>query len=75
MVVEENNQYALSRKTGWSVNEDENNGWFFGYVEIENGMYFFATNIEPKNKLKIESFIYTRKEGTYKALKAIRVIN
>ncbi|NRS18122.1 BlaR1 family beta-lactam sensor/signal transducer [Brevibacillus sp. HB1.4B] len=40
----------LSGKTGTgSVNQKNVNGWFVGYVENEEGTYFFATNIQSED--------------------------
>ncbi|UKK97085.1 BlaR1 family beta-lactam sensor/signal transducer [Brevibacillus brevis] len=40
----------LSGKTGTgTVNQKDVNGWFVGYVENEEGTYFFATNIQSED--------------------------
>lgn len=40
----------LSGKTGTgTVNQKDVNGWFVGYVENEEGTYFFATNIQNED--------------------------
>jgi bla regulator protein BlaR1 len=40
---------VLSGKTGTgSVNNQNINGWFIGYVEDSGNTYFFATNIQSK---------------------------
>ena len=31
IIVEEKDEYELSGKTGWSVDNGINNGWFVGY--------------------------------------------
>lgn len=71
MIIDQNDEYRLSGKTGWSVNGNDNNGWFVGYVEANNNVYIFATNIEPINKLKMDNFASARKELTFEALKQI----
>lgn len=73
IVVEKNDAYKLSGKTGWSVNDDHNNGWFVGYVEANNNVYIFATNIEPTDKFDMNNFASARKDLTYKALKQVEV--
>jgi beta-lactamase class D len=48
LVLEETAQYRLSGKTGWARLEDPGApgiGWLVGYVEREEEVYFFATNI------------------------------
>lgn len=43
----------LSGKTGTgAVNNKNINGWFIGYVETNENIYFFATNIENEDKAK-----------------------
>lgn len=74
MVIEDNNSYKLSGKTGWSIRNGKNNGWFVGYLESRNGIYFFATNINPKEKFDMFLFPLIRKDITHKALKQIGAI-
>lgn len=74
MVIDKNNQYAVSGKTGWSIRNGNNNGWFVGYIESQNKTYFFATNIEPKKQFDMNLFPMIRKDVTYKALKKMNII-
>lgn len=74
MVIEENKNYKLSGKTGWSVRNGNNNGWFVGYIEIESKIYFFATNLSPKESFNMEMFSMIRKEITLKAFKKLNII-
>ena len=50
MVVENADNYRLSGKTGsvWRVGTSRI-GWFVGYVEEKDNVYFFATNIESSS--------------------------
>ncbi len=68
-------QYSLSGKTGWSTTDGIDNGWFVGYVEAKNNIYFFATNIEPRLDFEMKKFSSTRKEVTISALFALGAIN
>lgn len=74
MVIEDNKNYKLSGKTGWSVRNGNNNGWFVGYIETENNLCFFATNIAPKEQFNMQMFPMIRKEITLKALKQLNII-
>lgn len=74
MVIEGDDNYVLSGKTGWSITNGKDNGWFVGYVEVENKLYFFATNVEPKEGFDMKMFPIIRKEVTYKGLKQIEII-
>lgn len=70
---EETHSYTLSGKTGWN-NElhDKDIGWYVGYVEKGENVYFFATNIESPNAS--ESFGKARKDITLNVLEALKII-
>lgn len=74
MVVEENKDFKISGKTGWSIKNDHNNGWFVGYIETKKGVHFFATNIEPKEDFNMKMFPMIRKDISYKAFKEIGIV-
>lgn len=73
--IKKNELYSLSGKTGWSISNDTNNGWFVGYIERQNNVYFFATNVTPKKSFNMKLFPKSRKEVTFKALKSLNIIN
>lgn len=76
MFIENNDQYALSGKTGLSNSNGKRNGWFVGYIQTGHKVFFFATNVEPtKDNSSYEYFINQRKEVTIKALQNIKAIN
>ena len=74
MVIEHNSIYKLSGKTGWSIKNGNNNGWFIGYIETQNKTYFFASNIEPKKQFDMTKFSMIRKDVTLKAFKQMKLI-
>ena len=74
IVIEEDETYKLSGKTGWSIRDGNNNGWFVGFVEIKENTYFFATNVEPNQNFNMDLFPMIRKELTFKALKKLNII-
>lgn len=74
MVIEENDNYKLSGKTGLSNSNNVYNGWFIGYIELENNTYFFATNLEPKGEFDFDTFARKRMDLTYGALKQMDII-
>jgi len=45
MIVEKTPNYILRGKTGWV----DKTGWFVGYLEQNNQVYYFATNIDMVN--------------------------
>jgi beta-lactamase class D len=45
MIIERTPEYTLRGKTGWVTSTNPKVGWFVGYLERSNNVYFFATNI------------------------------
>lgn len=74
MVIVKNDDYQLSGKTGWSISNGNNNGWFVGYIEARKTVFYFATNIEPNEQFEMNTFPIIRKEITYNALKQMKII-
>ncbi|MCL4151410.1 UNVERIFIED_CONTAM: hypothetical protein GTU68_003816 [Idotea baltica] len=73
LVIEEGDAYKLSGKTGWSISNGNNNGWFVGYMEYKNNTYFFATNVAPKAQFDMSRFPMIRKEVTFKAFEHLKI--
>lgn len=71
MIIEENNRYSLSGKTGWAIRNNNNYGWFVGYIEKNNNVYYFATSIEPRESFNMILFPKIRNEITMTAMKRI----
>jgi beta-lactamase class D len=46
MVLEKATDYTLRGKVGWGQRIKPQIGWFVGYLEEKDNVYFFATNIE-----------------------------
>ena len=74
MIMEANEKYVLRGKTGWSVRNGNNNGWFVGYVETTGGVYFFAVNVEPGEQFNMKFFPVIRKEVAYRALRHMDIM-
>ena len=66
MVMEEKDNYKLSGKTGWSISGGNDNGWFIGFVETGDKVYFFATNVEPTEAFDMKEFPNIRKEVRFR---------
>ncbi|HLO50080.1 MAG TPA: class D beta-lactamase [Kamptonema sp.] len=52
MIMEKTPDYTIRSKTGWAGFGDKiipQIGWIVGYLEKENNVYFFATNIDIRN--------------------------
>ncbi len=46
MIQEEEENYVLRAKTGWAISTDPGLGWYVGWVEEGEEVYFFALNID-----------------------------
>jgi len=66
--------YILRGKTGWSISNKIDNGWFVGFLETNKNVYFFATNIEPNKSFNVDLFANIRKSITMEALKSLEVV-
>jgi beta-lactamase class D len=74
MLIEKTDTYTLSGKTGWAIRNGNNNGWFVGYLESSNKVYFFATNIYPQVEFNMDLFPIIRAQITMEALKRLNII-
>lgn len=68
LFIEKNGKYNLYGKTGLSIRNKKQNGWYVGYAISEENVFFFATNIEPKENTNKKLFLTLRKKITLKAL-------
>ncbi|WP_339709415.1 class D beta-lactamase [uncultured Kriegella sp.] len=74
LVIEVSDEHILSGKTGWSIRNGNNNGWFVGYLQYKNKTYFFATNVSPKAQFDMNMFPMIRKDVTFKAFEQLKRI-
>lgn len=72
MIIEEAEDYNLSGKTGWSIRNNNNTGWFVGFIETKTKVYFIATKIEPKESFNMDMFPKIRNQISWKAFEAIK---
>jgi len=71
MIADKTDTYVLRAKTGTTPSEHKPvTGWYVGYIETGDDVWFFACNIEMKNK----EYGKLRKEMTLHALKAAGAI-
>ena len=66
MIDEKNEDYTIRAKTGW----EGKYGWYVGYIETKDDVWFFSTNIDTKSKDDLPK----RKEITLEALKIKGII-
>jgi beta-lactamase class D len=74
MVIDSTADYVISGKTGWSIRNGNNNGWFVGYLEKGEDVYFFATNLIPNEAFNMDMFPRIRSAVTMEALRSLGVI-
>lgn len=72
IILEETEDYRLSGKTGWASSVDPDVGWFVGYVEKDDNIYFFATNVNQEGSL--ESLGKISREITEQILRKLEII-
>lgn len=75
MVIDEKPTYTLSGKTGWSIRNGNNNGWFVGYIEKGADTYFFATNVSPQEQFNMELFPKIRSLITKEGFRKLGIID
>ena len=73
MQIEKTESYILSGKSGWGMRNEINNGWLVGYLETNNSVYFFATNVE-KPETNMDEFPVIRLNSTKEAFRKIKLI-
>jgi len=74
MITEQNDDYTIHSKTGWTRENDINTGWWVGYIENKNGTYFFATRLLQDRKLNAPNFGNCRKEITKSVFRDLNII-
>ena len=73
MLLDEKPDWKLYGKTGWAGgNANPNIGWFVGYVEKGNKVYYFATNVESPKPVP-DTFVPARRQITEAILKSLGV--
>jgi len=71
MIYDQTEEYTIRAKTGWAMRVEDQIGWFVGYIEKGNDVYFFATNLQSKEP---EEGFVSRKEITFKILKELKIL-
>jgi len=75
MVIERQDNYTIRGKTGWGRNVDgiKNIGWYVGYLERDQNVYFYALNLV--NQEPSFTMIPTRKKILFDAFKDLQLID
>lgn len=74
MMTEQGENYSFHTKTGWTRDNGINIGWWVGYLEHKNGVYFFATRLLQDRKYNHSSFGNCRKEITKSIFRVLDLI-
>jgi beta-lactamase class D len=74
MILEKNTGYTFSGKTGWAVRNGNNTGWFVGYLEKNNQVYYIVTNIEPLEEFNMDLFPKIRTGISQEAFRRLKII-
>jgi len=69
MISEKTANYVIRDKTGWTRKDGLDIGWWVGYVETKDNVYFFATRLTKSQKDDNPNFSKYRKEITKHVLK------
>lgn len=74
MVIDENEEYTLSGKTGWAIRNGNNIGWFVGFVEKGDNVYYMAANVTPLNQAETNDFARIRLRIGLDAMQDLEII-
>lgn len=73
-IAEQTKRYTLRAKTGWAVANGVNIGWYVGYVETKNNVYFFVNLVQNNDMDYSDIFSRSRIEVARKILKLMAII-
>jgi len=71
MITEKSKNYIIRSKTGWTRANGNDIGWWVGYVERKDNVYFFATRLTKKHSTINPDFGSCRKDVTKNILKQL----
>lgn len=74
MISESTPNYTIRSKSGWAQKEGKNIGWWIGYIEKEENIYFFATRLIKDKTNEISQFGELREKTTRKILADLKML-
>ncbi len=74
MIVKDTLDYTIRAKTGWGFIDNKNIGWYVGYLENKNNVYYFANCIQTTDTNNTE-FPKARIEIVYQILDELKLTN
>lgn len=75
MISEQTDSYVLRDNTGLTRKDGQDIGWWVGYIETKNNVYFFATRLIKSSMEEEPYFAVYKKEVTRHVLKEIGSLN
>jgi len=73
MIAEDTAGYIVRAKSGWGVQDDTNIGWYVGYVEMDDDVYYFANCIQTTDS-ENKDFARARIEIVYQIFDELKLI-
>ncbi|MFT5570924.1 MAG: beta-lactamase class D [Cyclobacteriaceae bacterium] len=74
MVAERTDDYVIRAKTGWTTDGGKDTGWWVGYIERSDNVYFFTTRLIKDVHETNPNFARCRKEITKRICKEIGIL-
>jgi len=71
MIAKKEPAYILSAKTGWSIQDGINQGWYVGRMKKQGKVYYFATHVAPVNQEETTHFAKARIEVSLRAMEIL----
>ncbi len=80
MIVKDTLGYVVRAKTGWGIHGAQDVGWFVGYVESKDKLYYFANCVQIKSDVlndvkRAIAFDNSRTEIVYRILNELKITN
>lgn len=75
MLNEVGQGYKIYSKTGLSVTNGRPNGWYVGFIETQDNVFYFALNIEQNDRANLDNFLSIRKDITMDVFKMLKIIS
>ncbi len=73
MIEKETSTYILRAKTGWGQTDSLNTGWYVGYFEAGNNIYYFANCIQSTD-FENKNFAKARKDIVFQIMETLSLI-
>ena len=75
MITEQNSNWTLRSKTGWTKSDGKDIGWYIGYYTTPENTYFFATRLWKDTAAINPNFALCRKTITSLVLDSLKKLN